>query len=339
MDHAAESPCSRCPSPPSRSKEDTSEPASYSRLEPGARPRPTAIALPRLSVPAAARKAANSRSRISMISAGSSSLPSASCQGNSKPERREASCLSSSMAHFTTSMATSSPHLSRTSPKLSRKRPPRASQIGSCVVASKGRKFGSPSKETSRGTPSELVTQPRCSKAQACSSSPHDRNQDSSKRPTKRTGTEAPLRLARRAAARALFTWSWKIFRCASVGPTNSSTNSRRSSTWAFSFDNRSTAACNSSFSLRSCSTSAWCLVVGVGSGDVLASLPASNAVLSWPPTAHGGEAEATSSPAGQDIPAVPLPAAQGASCLDWRCQVGRGAVRSSFPGAAHPRA
>mmetsp|Transcript_22506 Transcript_22506/g.64766 ORF Transcript_22506/g.64766 Transcript_22506/m.64766 type:complete len:258 (+) Transcript_22506:408-1181(+) len=198
MDHVGEitfSVCARCTAKSDSTSESNSSKA-WRNL--------AALLLP---PPMCVRRSSRiSRSRIPTTSAGSNSRPSASCHGSSTPSLRDASNLSNSIAQRTTSSATSSPQRSRTSPKVSFIMPPTASHFGASVFSSYGRNVGSPRSDTSRGTPSEPVMQPRCSRAQSRSERPMLCNQGSSRRPTKRTGTEAPLRCACSAAARAAVT-------------------------------------------------------------------------------------------------------------------------------------
>mmetsp|Transcript_86198 Transcript_86198/g.192757 ORF Transcript_86198/g.192757 Transcript_86198/m.192757 type:complete len:203 (-) Transcript_86198:30-638(-) len=185
----------------------------------------------------------NSRSIRFITSAGSSSRSSKGCQGNSIPTRREASYLSSSLAHRTTSRATSSPKRLLTSPNDNCRTPPRACHLNSPVSWSYGRKLGSPRRLTSCKMPSSSGKQPPCRRPASRSDSPHAHISCSSNLPATLVGTLAPRYFAFSAADRAATTFSCNCFRWASVGPTSSSTNSSRCWSSAFSASSRLTRA------------------------------------------------------------------------------------------------
>mmetsp|Transcript_49464 Transcript_49464/g.132357 ORF Transcript_49464/g.132357 Transcript_49464/m.132357 type:complete len:210 (+) Transcript_49464:404-1033(+) len=188
----------------------------------------------------------SSRSMRLITSAGSSSRSSRGCHGSSIPTRREASYLSSSLAQRTTSRATSSPKRLRTSPSESCRTPPRACHLNSPVAWSYGRKFGSPRRLTSCRIPESSGKQPPCSKPASRSDNPHSHMRCSSSLPATLVGTLAPRYFAFSAADRAARIFSCNSFRWASVGPTSSSTNSRRCWSSAFSASSRRTSPLSS---------------------------------------------------------------------------------------------
>mmetsp|Transcript_48025 Transcript_48025/g.115578 ORF Transcript_48025/g.115578 Transcript_48025/m.115578 type:complete len:243 (-) Transcript_48025:12-740(-) len=188
----------------------------------------------------------NSWSMRLITSAGSSSRSSSGCHGSSMPTRREASYLSSSFAQRTTSRATSSPKRLRTSPSESCNTPPRACHLSSPVAWSYGEKLGSPRRLTSCRIPSLSGKHPPCSRPASRSESPQAHISCSSNRPATLVGTLAPWYFAFSAADRAARIFSCKVFLWASVGPTSSSTKSRRCCSSAFSASKRLTSPLSS---------------------------------------------------------------------------------------------